>query len=142
MAISFHISESATLSLKGKRNLRHWITELIVREKKKPGAINFVFMSDEELLKFNRQYLDHDTFTDIITFDNSEAGRISGDILISVERVNDNALKYKVDATEELYRVMAHGVLHLCGYSDKKPSQQRVMRGKEDEALSLRRKML
>ena len=110
---------------------------MITREKKKPGQINFVFTSDEEILRSNRQFLNHNTYTDIITFDSCEGDKINGDILISVERVKENAIKFEVDFETELRRVIIHGVLHLCGYKDKtKPDSERI-RKKENAALRI-----
>jgi probable rRNA maturation factor len=137
MEISFQVSGETRFTIRNKKQLREWIVRVIVGEKCRPGEITFVFTTDEELLKFNRQYLSHDYYTDIITFDYSQEGVISGDVLISVDRVRDNADKFGVDFKEELCRVMAHGVLHLCGYRDKKKSESARMRKKENEALKL-----
>jgi probable rRNA maturation factor len=134
MAITFQ-SQSVSYNLKQKQLLRKWLEALITSEKKETGDINFVFTSDEELLKINIQYLRHNTYTDIITFDSSFDKTISGDIMISIDRVRENADKFKVDAATELHRVMAHGVLHLCGYKDKTPAQSSEMRKQENIAL-------
>lgn len=102
----------------------------------KPGELNYIFVSDEALLKINIEYLNHSTYTDIITFDNSESEQlIEGDIFISVERVQENAEKFKTSFERELIRVMAHGVLHLAGYKDKKPEEAQAMRDAEERAL-------
>ena len=123
--------------LKNVREHKSWLKSLAEEESFKVIELNYVFMSDDNLLKINQEYLDHDTYTDIITFDNSEKkGKIEGDIFISVERVKENALKFKVDFETELRRVMAHGLLHLCGYLDKKEKDVKLMREKEDYYIS------
>lgn len=99
------------------------------------GDINFIFCDDDYLLKINKEYLDHDTLTDIITFDYSVGNELHADIFISEERVRDNAADFKVSFDEELMRVMAHGVLHLCGYKDKLSEEEKIMRKKEDEKI-------
>ncbi len=120
-------------NLKEKRRLKKWLKAMISSEGFKLQALSYVFMSDEELLKMNIAYLNHDTLTDIITFDQSEKeNSIEGDIFISVDRVRDNAEKFKVSFEKELLRVMAHGVLHLCGYKDKKEAEIKEMRNKEN----------
>ena len=119
--------------------LKSWIKTVIISEKKSPGEINYIFCSDAYLAALNQQYLQHDTLTDIITFDNSEtADSIDGDIYISVERIRENALKFETSFESELHRVMVHGVLHLVGYTDKTELQKSAMRKKEDAYLSLR----
>src|ERR1700733_3748711 len=111
-AINF-FEEDVTYKLKDKIKVRQWITETIVAEGFKLQELNYIFCSDEYLLTINQQYLDHDTYTDIITFDNSEIEKtIIGDIFISVERIKENAAKFKVDEATELHRVMIHGALH------------------------------
>jgi probable rRNA maturation factor len=117
-----------------------WIKETIKTEKSSLGQLNFIFCSDSYLLKINIDYLNHNTFTDIITFDNTEEDSlISGDIFISIDRVRENADKFKVDFDSELHRVMIHGVLHLIGYGDKDIRSKAKMRKKEDAYLSLRK---
>lgn len=118
--------------------IKKWIEVIAKTEKKTVGGINYVFAGDEELLKLNKQYLKHNTYTDIITFDYSEGKEISGDIFISVDRVKENAKKFKVKFDDELHRVMIHGVLHLCGYKDKTPKDSKEMRKKEDFSLNKR----
>lgn len=120
------------------RKTKSWIKQTIAKEKKTPGDLNFIFCSDDHLLQLNIEYLDHHTYTDIITFDNSEYPKvIEGDIFISVDRIRENALKFSRPFEEELRRVIIHGVLHLIGYSDKSSEQKIVMRRKEDAYLSL-----
>ena len=124
------------------RKTKLWIKEVIRKEKRELIHLNYIFCSDPYLLSINEQYLKHKTLTDIITFDHSEgAGVIEGDIFISVERVLANAAALKTDVEEELCRVVIHGVLHLIGYSDKKPTEKLLMRKKENAYLSLRHKI-
>ena len=134
MAITFQ-NQDMHFKLSAPLRTKRWIKKIIELEKKQPGQINYMFMSDESLLRNNKQFLNHSTLTDIITFDYREGKKISGDILISVERVIENAEKFKVAFEVELQRVMIHGVLHLCGYGDKSKSAKEVMRKKEDWAL-------
>ncbi|MFJ1435735.1 rRNA maturation RNase YbeY [Capnocytophaga canimorsus] len=114
-----------------------WIEKIIASEEKELGELNYIFCDDNYLHQINVQYLDHDTLTDIITFDYTQEQIISGDIFISVERVADNAKDFKVDFQTELLRVMAHGVLHLCGYKDKSDAESNQMRSKEEEKMRL-----
>ncbi len=116
-----------------------WIRAVITNEGFTCGEINYIFCADEYLWKINMDYLDHDTYTDIITFDQSETDEeISGDIYISIERVRENASNMHIDFTDELDRLLIHGVLHLCGFSDQNEEEKRLMRKKEDACLSLR----
>lgn len=113
-----------------------WINLIIEREHCRLAAeLNFIFCSDDYLHRMNIDYLNHDTLTDIITFPYSEPPKISGDIFISIDRVRENAEQYQVSFSSELHRVIIHGVLHLCGYPDKTPEEQKNMRAKENEAL-------
>ena len=105
--------------------------------RKKPGEINYIFCDDEYLLKINQDFLDHDYYTDIITFDQVRGKTISGEIFVSLQRIKDNASLISKNYEEEKKRVIAHGVLHLCGYKDKTEEQQKIMRAKEDFYLSL-----
>jgi probable rRNA maturation factor len=114
-----------------------WIIESARREKKSVLSINYIFCSDHYLLGLNQEFLHHDTFTDIITFDNSEDQNISGEIYISLDRVKENSLKFDSLFQDELRRVMIHGVLHLAGYKDKKLKEISMMRKKEEAYLSL-----
>jgi len=118
-----------------KRPVKKWLGRVVKQENKNIGNINIVFCKDEQLLELNKQYLNHDTLTDIITFDYSEEKILHGDICISIERVKVNAEKYNCTFEEELRRVMAHGIFHLCGYKDKKTDEKLLMKQKEDEAL-------
>ncbi|MFD1166030.1 rRNA maturation RNase YbeY [Sphingobacterium daejeonense] len=133
-------SEDIDFTVKDKQKIRTWIGETIKAEGfKRVGELSFVFCSDAYLLEINRQYLNHDTFTDIVTFDSSEdEDVIAGDIFISVERIRENASKFSVSEKDELNRVIIHGVLHLCGYYDKKKEEKALMTEKEDYYLSTR----
>lgn len=117
--------------------IKRWVTEVVARRGKRVGNINYLFCDDEYLLGVNRQYLNHDTYTDIITFDYVAGGLISGDIMISVDRVGENAVKFGATFEQELHRVIIHGVLHLLGQGDKSDSEATEMRRQEEEALSL-----
>jgi rRNA maturation RNase YbeY len=124
-----------------KRIVKSWIKQIIDNHQKKTGDINIILCSDEELLKMNQEVLDHDTYTDIITFNYNHANIVSGDLFISIERIQENASKFAVSTEEELRRVMIHGVLHLIGFNDKKDNERLEMRRKENESLSLLEKM-
>jgi probable rRNA maturation factor len=124
--------------LKNPRKATLWIALVAKKEKKSIGEISYVFCSDDYLLSLNQQFLKHNTFTDIITFDYSEGKNLNGEIYISIDRVADNAAKFKTDFQDELHRVMIHGVLHLAGYKDKKRADKALMRKKEEASLSLR----
>lgn len=114
-----------------------WIENVIESEGKDLGELTYIFCDDEYLLKINQQYLDHDTLTDIISFDYTEGNVVSGDIFISVERVQDNADDFNVSFEDELKRVIIHGVLHYCGYKDKSESDELLMRSKEEEKIKM-----
>lgn len=132
-------TEDISYTLKQKSLIRNWIRETIINEGYKLRELNFIFCTDEYLLSINQQYLQHDTFTDIITFDNSDKKTdISGDIFISLDRVRENALNFKVNEKDELHRVMIHGTLHLLGYPDKDKAAKAVMTEKENYYLSKR----
>lgn len=115
----------------------NWISAIIASEDKNEGEISYVFCDDEYLLQMNIQYLDHDTLTDIISFDYTIGREISGDIFISVERVKENADEFDVSFEDELRRVMAHGILHYCGYKDKSEEDEQIMRSKENEKIAM-----
>lgn len=115
----------------------NWIARIIESEEYLIGEINYIFCDDEYLHAINVQYLNHDTLTDIISFDYTEGTVISGDIFISTERIRDNANDFNVSFDEELKRVMAHGVLHYCGYKDKSDSDAQLMRKKEEEKINM-----
>jgi len=134
MAIFFHTFD-VDPHLKHKNALKRWISDCVLAEKRSIGTINIIFCSDDHLLDMNRQHLAHDYYTDIITFDFSVNERISGDLYISFDRVKDNALKTATPLNFEIYRVIIHGVMHLCGYKDKTKSDALKMRQKEDSTL-------
>jgi len=114
-----------------------WLNDAAISEKKDITEINYIFCDDAYLLEINKQYLNHDTLTDIISFDNCEGDELAGDIFISVERVRENAEDFNTEFTTELNRVLAHGLLHFCGYKDKTEEESQLMRDKEDEKLKL-----
>lgn len=122
--------------LENESHLSEWISNLIVSEGFKLEEINYIFCDDEYLHKLNVEFLKHDTLTDIISFDYSIGKIIQGDIFISIERVKENAIVFKVSFLEELHRVMAHGVLHYCGYKDKTKVDKALMVEKENHYLS------
>jgi len=135
--INFHV-EDIDFKLQQKLKLKNWLKSVLEAEGFVLGDINYVFCSDEYLLKINVEYLDHDYLTDIITFDNSEDEElIEGDIFISIDRVVDNAKTFQVSTEHELRRVLVHGVLHLCGYLDKTDEEEKLMREKENHYLQL-----
>jgi probable rRNA maturation factor len=132
-------SEDIPFKLKHPVKVFSWIKVVAKKEKRTIKEINYIFCTDEYLLQLNQSFLNHKTLTDIITFDNSEGKKaLEGEIYISIERVQENSLKFKTDFEDELHRVMIHGVLHLIGYKDKKPSEKALMRKKEEACLSLR----
>jgi probable rRNA maturation factor len=135
-AVAFHYL-SDPFYFPDRQGLKQFISRLFKKEKQKLDHINYIFCTDNYLLKINQQYLQHDNYTDIITFSLSPKNEpILSDIYISIERVKENARNLKLPFNKELYRVMFHGALHLCGYKDKKPADIKIMRFKEDEYLS------
>ena len=120
-----------------KRTTGNWIKSVAKNFNMRVGDICYIFCSDEKILEINRKYLQHDFYTDIITFDYSEGNRISGDIFISLDTICSNAQKYGTDYIEELHRVIIHGILHLCGLTDKSETEKKKMRKAENEALKL-----
>jgi rRNA maturation RNase YbeY len=131
-------NENTSYIIKKKGELRKWIMKTIEGEGRDTGDLNFVLCDDEYLLALNRNYLQHDTFTDILTFPMSEEnGKISGDIFISYPRIKENALSYNQKLEDELHRVMIHGVLHLLGYEDSSESERMEMREKESYNLDI-----
>jgi len=135
MAVYF--SSTVKIKTPPKKILKIWVEKIVVSEKRKLKNLSYTFCSDEELFQKNKQFLNHTTYTDIITFDYSEENILSGEIYISAERVKENAEKFKIAFADELIRVMAHGVLHLCGYKDKSPIQQKQIRTAENRAIKL-----
>jgi probable rRNA maturation factor len=138
-AISFHFEGIETFEI-DESAVNQWLKHVVSQEQ--PATcieeLNYIFCTDEYLLVINQQYLSHDYYTDVITFDNSDSNNeIVGDIFISIERIKENGVIHKVTFQKELYRVMVHGLLHLLGYQDKNPKDKEVMSNKEDSYLSL-----
>ena len=140
MAIIYQAEEIRPPSFP-KRKTTAWIKQIASQLKKKIGNISYVFCSDEYILQINKQYLNHDYYTDIITFDYSENNTISGDIFISLDTVKSNAEQFNTNYDDELRRVIIHGILHLCGINDKSPKEQKVMTQEENAALMAFNKM-
>ena len=123
--------------LEDETSYSDWLSKVISSETKKEGEINYIFCDDDYLLEINQQYLDHDTLTDIISFDYSIGNELHGDVFISIERVIENAVEFNVDFADELKRVVVHGVLHYCGYKDKSEEDEKLMRQKEEEKMKM-----
>ncbi len=137
--IHFH-TEDIKFVFKNKTEIKQWITSVAKGKKRKVGDLSFVFCSDDFLLRLNKEYLNHDTLTDIITFDYSKDDNqlpISGDIYISIDRIRENAIKFNKSFENELHRVIIHGTLHLLGYADKTKAAKLEMTKQEDMALNL-----
>ncbi len=124
-------------ALEGETQLENWIEKVVSDKEFELGEVNYIFCDDEYLLKLNVEFLQHDTLTDIISFDNSLGKLINGDIFISIERVQENAKEYNVTFEEELHRVMIHGILHYMGLKDKSADEKMLMRKEENKALSV-----
>lgn len=133
--INFNYETEFTLD--NEEAFADWLSAVIVSESKNEGEINYIFCDDEYLHKINVEYLNHDTLTDIISFDYTVGNELNGDIFVSVERVADNAKDFNVSFEEELKRVLAHGILHFCGYKDKSDADAELMRSKEDEKIAM-----
>ena len=133
-----YVTENVRLPRQFKRRIHtQWIQHIVQKHGSEVKAISFIFCNDERILEINRQYLKHDYYTDVITFDGSENHQLSGDIFISLETVKSNAQLYKTSYEEELRRVMIHGVLHLCGLKDKTLTEKKKMKKEEGEALQI-----
>lgn len=130
-------AEGTAFELSRVESLKNWIEAVIQKEEKILQRITYIFCSDDYLHELNVQYLDHDTLTDIITFQYASLPEVEGDIFISIDRVRENAATFGVDFEEELHRVMIHGVLHLCGFGDKLPEEKKQMTIKENQALTM-----
>ena len=129
--------EEIEFRIEDETKIKNWIDSIINSYNNKTVELNYIFCNDEYLHKINVEYLNHDTYTDIITFDNSEEeNEIEGDLFISIERIKENAILLNTDTNHELHRVMIHGVLHLIGYGDKSEDDKKIMRKKEDEAIA------
>ena len=137
MAVSYFAEDVKMPAIK-KREPTDWIRRVASEYGKKCGDIAYIFCSDEKILEVNKAYLQHDYYTDVITFDYTEGDKISGDIFISVDTVRSNAEQFGTDYDEELHRIIIHGVLHLCGINDKGPGEREIMTRHENEALKLR----
>lgn len=133
--INFNYESEFTLE--NEEAIATWLSAVIASENKTEGEINYIFCDDEYLHKINIEYLNHDTLTDIISFDYTMGNEIGGDIFVSVERVLDNSKDYNTSFDDELKRVLVHGVLHYCGYKDKSEDDEALMRSKEDEKLAM-----
>lgn len=136
MAIAFHY-QTADFSFRNQKKIKEWILLVAFIEHKEVEELGFIFCNDDYLLQLNRQFLKHQTLTDIITFDYTSQNVINAEIYISTERVRENAKDFGVNFTKELQRVIIHGVLHCCGYSDKLEKDKTLMRKKENEYLQL-----
>jgi probable rRNA maturation factor len=133
--INFNYESDFTLN--NEEAIATWLSAVIVSESKTEGEINYIFCDDEYLHKINLEYLNHDTLTDIISFDYTMGNELSGDIFVSTERVLDNSKDYNTVFEDELKRVLVHGVLHYCGYKDKSEEDEVIMRSKEDDKLAM-----
>ena len=133
------LSEDVSFTLQDEASTSNWLNTVATKEGKNILSLTYIFCSDKYLLSINKEYLNHNYYTDIITFDNSISGQgILGDIFISIDRVKENASEFNEPLQRELNRVIVHGLLHLCGYKDKTESEQNVMRQREDAYISLR----
>lgn len=140
--IVFYAEEGVRMPQLRRRIIKAWLMSVAVSYGKRIGDICYQFCDDERILEVNRQFLDHDYYTDIITFDECEGDKLSGDLLISLDTVRSNADALGVELEEELHRVMVHGLLHLAGLGDKTKPEERQMRAAEEEALGQLRKLL
>lgn len=136
MAINFYAEQTAMPSFK-KTETKEWIKQVAANYGKKVGEVSYIFCDDAKILEVNQQYLQHDYYTDIITFDYTEGDRISGDLFISVDTVRSNAEQFEQSFDKELHRVIIHGILHLCGIDDQSPEQRANMIENENKALAL-----
>ncbi len=134
--IRFYFESTDSLDLK-KTEIKNWLHQVISDESFELGDINIIMCSDEYLISINKEYLSHDYFTDIVTFNYCEGGKISGDIFISIDRIKENSENYSTNFTNELYRVMVHGVLHLLKYNDKTEGEKKIMTSKENQYLAM-----
>ena len=130
-------AEGVKLPKIGKRDTTRWIKAVAATHNRKVGEIGYMFVDDEKILEINREYLGHDYYTDIITFDYDERDVLNGDIVISVDTVRSNAEQFGKSFDDELHRVIIHGILHLCGINDKGPGERELMEAAEDRALTL-----
>ena len=138
--IQFYAEEIALPAIQ-QEQIRTWVKAVATSYGKKTGDISYIFCSDEKILEVNRQYLQHDYYTDIITFDYTSGSKIAGDLFISLDTVRTNAEQFAVSYEEELHRTIIHGILHLCGINDKGPGEREIMEAAENRALDLLRKL-
>lgn len=138
MAVYYYAEEVKLPAIK-KRETTAWIKKVAEKYGKKVGDISYIFCSDERILEVNREYLQHDYYTDIITFDYTEKNVIAGDLFISLETVKTNSEKFGTEYEEELHRTIIHGILHLCGINDKGPGEREIMEQNENAALAMRK---
>ncbi len=137
MAIRFFV-EDIDFKVKNALKLKNWLKNIILSQNYTVGELNYIFCNDEYLYNINMEYLQHDTYTDIITFDNSEKDdQIAGDIFVSIDRIKENAQTFQKDFEHEFCRVLAHGLWHLLGYGDKTDEEAKIMRQKEEESIGL-----
>ena len=136
MAISFY-AEEVELPVLKEQAVSQWVRDVAATYGKKTGEICYIFCSDRKILEVNRQYLQHDYYTDIITFDYTEGNKISGDLFISLDTVKTNSEKFQTPYNEELHRTIIHGILHLCGINDKGPGEREIMEANENKALAI-----
>ena len=133
MAIAFYAEDTKLPAIK-KKAVSNWVKEVAATYGKKIGDISYIFCSDEKILEVNRQYLQHDYYTDIITFDYTSGDKISGDLFISLDTVKTNSEAFNTSYNEELHRTIIHGILHLCGINDKGPGEREIMEANENNA--------
>ena len=136
MAI-FYYAEDTELPAINQEAVSGWVRQVAENHGRKTGDIAYIFCSDEKILEVNRQYLQHDYYTDIITFDYTSGNKISGDLFISLDTVRTNAEKFQTSYNEELHRTIIHGILHLCGINDKGPGEREIMEAHENQALAI-----
>ncbi len=136
MSINFY-AEDVPLPTINQEQVREWIHRVAADYGKRTGEISYEFCSDEKILETNRQFLQHDYYTDIITFDYTSGNKIAGDIIISLDTVRTNAEKFQTEYNEELHRTIIHGILHLCGINDKGPGEREIMEACENKALAM-----
>lgn len=135
-------TEGVSMPAIKRRFISKWIRAVAATYGRKVGEIGYMFVNDEKILEVNREYLGHDYYTDIITFDYDEGNTLNGDIVISLDTVRSNAEKFQKEYADELHRVIIHGILHLCGINDKGPGEREIMEQNEDKALALYRQMI
>ena len=136
MAIAFYAEDTKLPAIK-KRAVGNWVKEVAATYGKKVGDISYIFCSDEKILEVNRQYLQHDYYTDIISFDDRGGAMMSGDLFISLDTVKTNSEAFNTPYNEELHRTIIHGILHLCGINDKGPGEREIMEANENKALAI-----